>query len=406
MKVLLTEDDVVARRLLEAILQRLGHTVLVASSGEEAWRLFQTTPDVDCVVTDWVMPDGDGLELIRRVRATPRPGYVYVIVVTSRGTKADLVEGLGVGADDFLVKPVHADEFGARLRTGERIARLQARLEERNRDLENAYVEISEANRRMREDLEAAARIQQAMLPGTLPRIPGLEFAWRFQPCAELAGDILNVFPLDDDHTAFYLLDVSGHGVPAALMAVALSRSLVPLPEQSSLLMQARPGGEPARPVSPAVVARRLNVRYAATSSRGQFFTLLYGILENATREVTYVSAGHAGALRLRSDGEATRLDATGPPIGIDAGLAFEERKIRLDEGERLCVYSDGLTEARNAAGEQFGVGRLTGTWADVRHLPLGEALTRLMRAVRDWRGRAALEDDASCLALAADGSR
>src|SRR5215467_7848053 len=134
MKVLIADDEVVSRRLLQNYLQRWGHEVVAAQDGAEAWSLFQAG-EFPIVISDWMMPKMDGLELIRQIRARHRPDYVYAILLTSRSHKEDLVEGMESGADDFLTKPFDRDELRVRLRAGQRIVNLEQSLAEQNRVL-------------------------------------------------------------------------------------------------------------------------------------------------------------------------------------------------------------------------------------------------------------------------------
>ena len=134
MQVLIADDEPVSRRLLQSYLQKWGYEVTAAQDGAEAWRLFRGG-DFPIVITDWMMPEMDGLELVRRIRAAHRPGYVYAILLTARSQKEDLVEGMEAGADDFLTKPFDRDELRVRLRAAERIVELEHSLAEQNRVL-------------------------------------------------------------------------------------------------------------------------------------------------------------------------------------------------------------------------------------------------------------------------------
>ena len=134
MRVLIAEDEPVSRRLLQSYLQKWGYEVTVAQDGDEAWQLFEAG-DTPIVITDWMMPGLDGLELIRRIRGAPRTGYVVTILLTARAQKEDLVEGMEAGADDFLTKPFDRDELRVRLRAAERIIGLEQSLAEQNRML-------------------------------------------------------------------------------------------------------------------------------------------------------------------------------------------------------------------------------------------------------------------------------
>jgi two-component system NtrC family sensor kinase len=137
MRVLIAEDEPVSRRLLQAHLEGWGHEVTAASSGAEAWRLFEAG-DFPLVISDWMMPEIDGPELVRRIRAAQRPGYVYVILLTARSRKEDLIQGMEAGADDFVTKPFDREELRVRLRAGERIVRLEHNIAAQNRALGEA----------------------------------------------------------------------------------------------------------------------------------------------------------------------------------------------------------------------------------------------------------------------------
>ena len=144
MKVLIADDDPVSRRLLQSYLQKWGYEVTVAVNGADAWRLFEQG-EFPIVVSDWMMPEMVGTELIRRIRASQRPHYVYTILLTSRSQKEDLVEGMDAGADDFVGKPFLAEELQVRLRAGERIVKLERALADQNRELRDARDALQKA---------------------------------------------------------------------------------------------------------------------------------------------------------------------------------------------------------------------------------------------------------------------
>ena len=141
MKVLIADDDPVSRRLLQSYLQKWGYEVAVAVNGADAWRMFEQE-EFPVVISDWMMPEVDGAELIRRIRASQRPHYVYAILLTSRSQKEDLVEGMEAGADDFVNKPFLAEELRVRLRAGERIVKLERALADQNRALLEAQAAL------------------------------------------------------------------------------------------------------------------------------------------------------------------------------------------------------------------------------------------------------------------------
>src|SRR5215510_6979432 len=167
MKVLIAEDEAMSRRLLQTYLERWGHEVVAAQNGAEAWNLF-AAGEFSIVISDWIMPEMDGVELIRRIRACQRPAYVYSILVTSKSQKEDLVEGMEAGADDFVTKPFDRDELRVRLRAGQRILELETALL-------SSMQELAQARQR---EVEIGAKIQQTLLLGqSLRHLPGVRVA-------------------------------------------------------------------------------------------------------------------------------------------------------------------------------------------------------------------------------------
>jgi PAS domain S-box-containing protein len=164
-------------------------------------------------------------------------------------------------------------------------------LKEANEKLERANAEITAASERLGRDLTAAAKVQRALLPTSLPEVPGVHFAWTFKPCDELAGDSLNIVRLDDRHVGLYLLDVSGHGVAAALLSVTVNHILSKMPDLSLSLGKETDGSSSRHPVPPSKVAEELNKRFRWDPGTAQYFTLLYGVLNVETGEFRYVAA-------------------------------------------------------------------------------------------------------------------
>ncbi|RMG61769.1 MAG: response regulator [Calditrichaeota bacterium] len=384
MRVLIADDENISRKLLKRSLERWGHQVFEARNGREALQLLQEE-DISLVVTDWMMPDVDGLQLVKEIRALPNRDYIYIILLTAKTMKEDLIEGMEAGADDFIAKPFDREELRVRLRAGERLLKLERTLSERNRELETM-------NRRMKRDLAAAARIQQSLLPRNVPQPSQLEIAWKYRPCDELAGDTLNILPLPNNQVGLYLLDVSGHGVPAALMAVALSHLLTP-----SLNGQA---GQLNRHLfsDPGKLATHLNASFQTDEEQEQFFTLVYGVVDVKKGSFAYASAGHPDLIYLPRDGQPQRLGASGLPIGFSPVESYRTREIALNPGDRFIMYSDGIPEARNAAGEQFGKERFVEILNQCKTEPLDRTFDAIISAVQTWTADYVIEDDMSLL--------
>jgi serine phosphatase RsbU (regulator of sigma subunit)/ABC-type amino acid transport substrate-binding protein len=259
--------------------------------------------------------------------------------------------------------------------------------------------ELQQANDRMKRDLEAAARVQQSLLPQAAPDVGGVKVTWQYRPCDELAGDILNVFQLDRTHVGIYVADVSGHGVAASLLSVAISRALMPESGVSSLLV--RHGDDPSEVtiVSPAIVATELNRRFPMEESGQKYFTILYGVFNIETRVFRYVSAGHPPIVRWAPGQAPKMLEVSALPIGIDPEPDYEESVIQLDPGERILVYSDGVTEAMTGEFKQFGDARLMQTLEASSGQSLEAGVAGVLHDVEQWCDSGP-KDDVSMLGL------
>ena len=396
MKIMIADDSAVTRRMLKDAVTAWEYEVVEAENGNDAWDILQAKDPPRLAILDWLMPGTDGPEICRRIREANQEHYTYLVLLTSQSEREQIIEGLQSGADDYLVKPCDTGELEQRLRAGARIIELQDRL--------------LDANKKLARDLEVAARVQQAQLPAKSPSFGRCEVAWSYKPCDELGGDFLNVFQLDDDHIGLYLLDVTGHGVPAALVSVAVSRALQP--SQFDTCIVSKPvRSQNARVESlnltpPAGVAEILNRRFPTDGSMGQFFSLIYAVLNPATGQLHLVSAGHPPPVFVRNGHRPGYLEVlNGPPIGVlqpehIAYQPYEEYSIDLRRGDRLFFYSDGVTEAFDKRGRQFGDDHLLRSLEYNAFESLDELVVRLVNEVQDWSEGAGLKDDVSVLAV------
>jgi len=392
MRVLIVDDEPVNRRVLARRLRQWGHEPVQAADGAAAWEMFRAEP-FRMVITDWVMPEADGIELTRRIRSSPGGGYTYVLLLTARTGVEALVEGIEAGADDFVTKPFQTEELRARLRAGERVLELQSELAERNRRLEVA-------NATARTDLEAAARMQHALLPAPDLTLDVVRAAWRFMPASLVAGDVFNVHALDASRASFYLLDVAGHGVPSAMLSFMLSKLLAPGAGADGLVR--RPTGDsPMGEVTPpAQQFRGLNARFQDDSDALRYFTMIYGIVDARRNVVTIAQAGHPTPLLLRAGGAVQRIGDSGFPVGMLPGVDYEQQDFPFAPGDRLYVYSDGVTECANAARQPFGLPRLEQAVADNAGVAPSLAVREIERRLRAWRCADEFADDVTLLAI------
>jgi phosphoserine phosphatase RsbU/P len=396
-RLLVVDDSEDNRETLARRLQRRGFEVDVAADGFQALEAIGREA-YDLVLLDVQMPGMSGFEVLKHLRVDHAPTRLPVIIATARTDREDIVEALNLGANDYVTKPLDFPVVLARVETQLAHKRAVDRILSLEEDLRRRNEELEEHNRRMRRSLELAADMQRALLPAGPLDVPGVRYASTYHPCDELGGDILNIFPIGPRHVGLYLLDVSGHGVPAALLSVTLSRMLQPRPGQSSLV--ARVGETGLEPRSPAEVAVELNRRFPMDDHLEQYFTIFYGVLDVASGLLRFASGGHPPALYLPANEPSRFLDASGFAIGWFPDAAYREYELPLAPGDRLLVYSDGIIETANDAAQAFGRDRLARDAEASRQAPLEALLETIVHAAREFRGAGPTLDDISALAI------
>lgn len=244
-------------------------------------------------------------------------------------------------------------------------------------------------NEQLRRDLKTAAAVQRSQLPNVPPVVENFRFAWRFQPCQELAGDTLNISWLDEDHIALYVLDVSGHGVQAALQSFSLSQDLRPRPNGPELSCPKR-------------LLERLNMKYPMNMDTGMYFTILYGVLKISSREFTFASAGHPGPALIQRDKEPTMIRTSSYPIGVTPNAEYEVQTVTLSVGDKLILYTDGVVEALSSRDIPYGEQRFLRTLHRVADKPVNQCFDAVMKSLENWACHVALRDDLSLVGIEA----
>lgn len=399
MRILIADDNKASRLLLSKLLEKLGYEVLSATDGVEAWEILQEEK-ISLVVTDWLMPNMDGLELCKHIREANFPHYIYIIMLTSKDSKLDIIEGMEAGADDFVVKPFNREELNVRIRAGERVIRLERKLEEHNSKLIEVNKKVNDAYATIKKDLQAAERVQSSLLPEPNAIIFGVRFDWLFLPSTYIAGDILNYFKLDEHHVGFYLLDVAGHGIPAALLSFTLSKVLSSSDLKDNPLKHSIPEAPYYEITSPANVMRDLNQRFQPDDYIMQYFTIIYGIIDTHDGKTVLTQAGHPSPIFLQKGKETSLVGTGGYPVAMLPDVDYEEHEIHLKKGDRLILYSDGITECMNSEDEQFSVRRLIHLAQKVEGQPLQALMKQVSESLYHWKGDDAFEDDVTLLAM------
>jgi phosphoserine phosphatase RsbU/P len=334
-----------------------------------------------------MLPEMDGLELIRHIRACQRPGYVYAILLTSRSHKEDLVEGMESGADDFLTKPFDRDELRVRLRAGQRVIELESALL-------SSLEDLAEARKR---EVEIGARIQQTLLLGQPPHnLPGIQVAAFTIPSQQIDGDFYDFFSHHGRLLDVLVGDVMGKGVPAALLGAAIKSQF--LYALRSLVSQA--GG--AKFPEPEEVVRMVHAGVTRRFIGLDFFaTLCYARFDPSAHRIDFVDCGHTKTIHFRARTRAcAMLQGENVPLGVSEREVYQQISEPFETGDVFFFYSDGLTEAKNEAGEFFGTERLVELITTSAELEPEALLARVRAAAVEFTHAESFADDLTCVAV------
>jgi sigma-B regulation protein RsbU (phosphoserine phosphatase) len=382
--------------LLKAVLDELGYRVTLVENGREACEWLQDNPCA-MVISDWMMPEMDGLALCRWVRSQRQRSYIYFILLTSQSDRSALVEGMEAGADDYLVKPLDSRELRVRINAGRRVLALEKRLERRHQQLERARDAIEKTYNELNDSLRSAATLQATLLPRGR-QIRRLERSWWFQPSHGLAGDVFNFLRVGSNALVFFQIDVSGHGVPSALLSFSLHALLSYAQGDRGLLLEGDGQGGMRLRGADAVV-EELNRRFPAEEHNQLYFTMVYGLLDLDNGHGQLCQAGHPAPLIVRRNSEVESVGEGGFPVGLLADVNWESYGFDLAPGDQLFLYSDGVTECADPKGELFGERRLLAALAE-QPGTIAERVARLRERVEKWRGQQDFSDDISVLGL------
>ncbi|MFT6450585.1 MAG: sigma-B regulation protein RsbU (phosphoserine phosphatase) [Halocynthiibacter sp.] len=375
-KVLVVDDSRAQRRILSSYLARWGYQVFEAESGMDALTVC-SEQDIDLIVSDWMMPGMNGLDFCREFRGLDRENYGYFILLTSKSEKAEIARGLDVGADDFLTKPVAGDELLARIRAGERILAMERELTEKNRLVSSTLAEISTLYESLDRDLIEARKLQQSLVRERFRDFGPAQVSLFLRPCGHVGGDLVGFFPINETQIGAFSIDVSGHGVASALMTARLAAYLSGASPSQNLALKQNSDGTYA-PLPPSEVAERLNRLILEEMETEHYFTMLLAVMDLTTGHVLMTQCGHPHPAIQRKDGSIEFLGDGGMPVGLIAGATYDDFEAKLESGDRLLLFSDGITECPDGKGgmlEEEGLVDIMKTNQQLKGPDLFEAL-------------------------------
>ena len=257
-------------------------------------------------------------------------------------------------------------------------------------DIEQQKNELITKQKQLDRDLESAAAIQQSLLPARSPQIENIQIAWEFEPCEQIGGDIFNLHHMDEGKVGLYMLDVCGHGVPAALISVAVSQFLN---SGDGLL------GNNCELVSPDTVLNKLDQAFPFERF-DSFFSIICMTLDLHQGLLTYSCAGHPPPVLARSDGALEILDHRGPSIGFGCESPIGQHTVQMQTGDKIMLYTDGVLESRNTKEELFGKSRFYDVIKKHRHEPIRKMVDAVYANVNEFRHQTKPDDDISILGV------
>jgi len=375
-RILIVEDSRLHREVLKAKLTAAGYEVETAPDGEQGVAQACERPP-DLVITDMDMPGMSGQEVCKRLKAESSMQMVPIIMFTGNVT-IDKVEQLDAGADDYLPKSNDLRELLAKVRVFLRIKHLQDQLHEQNEKLKYE-------NDKNERELRMAREVQLALVPQEGGRRGRLDVVFRYIPMGWVGGDLFDVVENADGSTTFFISDVSGHGVGAAFVTAMIKTSILAYSSQSSSI---------------ADLVRRVNDAIDSLVLDDMFVTAFFGILDADAKKVQYVNAGHLATLLLPAGKKVIeQLESTQVPLGITDGLDFEAEETSVNVGDRLILYTDGIIEAPNQAGEQFGMARFEESLLSYGESELEALVDGVVRDLMEFSGHDAFDDDVNLVA-------
>ncbi|MEM9003336.1 MAG: SpoIIE family protein phosphatase [Cyanobacteria bacterium P01_F01_bin.86] len=338
--ILVIDDDPLILKSLQRLLRKRGYRVATAIDAAAGLQTaIRLAPSV--IICDWLLPgDLSGLDICHHIKQDPQLSTTAVLMMTSHTDIANRVEALEAGADDLLIKPVDTAALIARVKSGMRLHQLTQDLRAQTHRLEN--------------ELAEAATYVSSLLPADVPKDEGhpVAVSSRFISSQELGGDCFDHYWLDPDYLVMYLLDVSGHGLGAALLSTSVL---------NVLRSQSLPGVNFYRPET---VLKGLNEAFQMNDQGDKYFTIWYGVYNRATRDLSYASAGHPPAMLVtpsfppRHNATIERLRTPGMPIGMMPDTVYQWQRCRIALHSRLYIFSDGIYEIQadqQAEGIQMG---------------------------------------------------
>ena len=381
-KILVVDDEPDLELLLRQKFRRKIRkgilTLVFAQNGVEALEQLDKHDDVDMVLSDINMPRMDGLTLLHQLNELDRD--LRAVIVTAYGDMKNIRTAMNRGAFDFITKPIDFKDLDAT------IAKTLAHLEVMREALRSRDELVA-----LRRELGVAARMQESILPTEFPTDPRFEIHATMTPALEVGGDFYDFFPLEDGRLGIVMADVSGKGVPAALFMMV-----------SRTVMKGTAIGEP----DPTRVLAEANQLLVESNEESMFVTLFYASFDPNAGVMEFANGGHNLPYVVKRSGEVEQIDCdSGVVLAVLPGFDFPGGTLKLEPGDAVFFYTDGITEAMNEEGEEYGDDALATVLGEIAGSDPETMSKKVVEAVREHAGEAPQSDDITCLCVRYGGT-
>lgn len=374
--ILIIEPDETKREITKAILSKEDFDFIDL---EEPTTIFKILEDniVDVIFLAMDIPDHDSLEILKELHENEKFKDIPVIISLTKEDWEIIAKSFSYGALDFFANPLDGQAVNLFLPFK---IRTLLKISEQNKKISTINTELDRRNRQMERELDLAKIAQEKLLPEDLPSIKGLDIAVKYVPNDKLSGDLYDIMTMSNDFIGMLVADVTGHGISAAFIATMLKMMFTTYGDDI---------------VSPNWVLETINTQLSGLIPDGKFISIFYGIYNSNEKEFSYASGGHPPAFLFRPEtGEIERLKAKGSILGIFEGIKFQGLSIKLKKGDKVLLYTDGLTECQAPSGKRYGEKGLLKLIKKYGKLPVGDFIEKIYKEINDFLGDGKLDDD------------
>lgn len=381
-KILLIEPDITKREITKAILSQEDFDFLEL---EEPSTIFETLEknSVDVIFLAMDIPEIDSLEVLKKLNQTDTFKDIPVIISLTKEDWEIIAKSFENGALDFFANPLDGQAVNLFLPFK---IRTLLKISEQNKKIGEINIELDRRNRQMERELDLAKIAQEKLLPQELPRIKGIEIAVKYLPNDKLSGDLYDIMTMSNNYVGMLVADVTGHGISAAFIATMLKMMFTTYGDNIN---------------SPNWVLETINNQLTGLMPEGKFISIFYGIYNAETKEYKFASGGHPPVILYRAaTGEVEKLKAKGSILGIFEGMKYQGLAVSLEKGDKILLYTDGLTECQNPEGLRFGENALVEQVKEFGKLEVGEFIDHLYNNIIHYMDGNQLDDDLTMVAF------